>query len=84
MWTSAKPWLVGLVHAVVSGAANAAAAMFADPSHFNTSPEGLLALGKMALAGAIIGLVMYLRQSPVPPGWDGKTDRRKKDEDNST
>jgi len=83
MWTSVKPWLAGLVHAVVSGAANAAAAMFADPSHFNTTPEGLLALSKMALAGAIIGLVMYLRQSPVPPGWDGTTDRRKR-EDNST
>ena len=68
-------WLLGLLHAVVAGASNAAAGALADPAHFNLSHEGLIALGKLAATGALIGLVMFLKQSPLPRRWDGR-DRR--------
>lgn len=68
-------WLLGLLHAVVAGASNAAAGALADPAHFNFSPNGLIALGKLAATGALIGLVMYLRQSPLPAQWDGNNRR---------
>jgi hypothetical protein len=61
-----RVWLAGLLHAVVAGAANAAAGALADPGHFNLTHEGITALGKLAAAGAIIGVVMYLKQSPLP------------------
>jgi len=70
-----RPWLLGLLHAAVAGASNAAAGALADPMHFNLSHDGLIALGKLAVTGALIGLVMYLRQSPLPARWDGH-DRR--------
>lgn len=70
-----RPWLLGLIHAAVAGASNAAAGALGDPAHFNLSHEGLLALGKLAVTGALIGLVMFLKQSPLPARWDG-TDRR--------
>ena len=70
-----RPWLLGLLHAVVAGASNAAAGALADPAHFNLSNEGLVALGKLAATGALIGLVMFLKQSPLPARWNGH-DRR--------
>lgn len=71
-----RPWLLGLLHATVAGASNAAAGALADPAHFNLSHAGLIALGKLAATGALIGLVMYLRQSPLPAQWDGHDRRR--------
>ena len=59
-------WALGLLHAAIAGAASAAAAALADPAHFNLSPAGLAALGKMSATGALVGLVMYLKQSPLP------------------
>jgi hypothetical protein len=69
-------WLLGMLHATVAGASNAAAGALADPAHFNLSHAGLIALGKLAATGALIGLVMYLRQSPLPAQWDGHDRRR--------
>jgi predicted RecA/RadA family phage recombinase len=71
-----RVWLAGLLHAVVAGAANAAAGALADPGHFNLTHEGLTALGKLAAAGAIIGVVMYLKQSPLPVPGAGSATRR--------
>jgi len=68
-------WLLGLLHAAVAGASNAAAGALADPAHFNLSHDGLIALGKLTATGALIGLVMFLKQSPLPARWDGR-DRR--------
>jgi len=72
---SKRAWLLGLVHAIVAGAANAAAGLLADPVHFNFTGEGCAALGKMALAGSVIGLAMYLKQSPLATAWDGSERR---------
>jgi len=73
--TSKRAWLLGLVHAIAAGAANAAAGALADPAHFNLTGPGCAALGKMALAGAVIGVAMYLKQSPVAIRWDGQERR---------
>lgn len=61
-----KTWLKGLLAAVIGGASNAVTAMWADPSTFNMTPEGLIAVGKLAGAGALLSAFMYLKQSPVP------------------
>ena len=59
-----KVWLHSLVASVIGGTANTLAAMFVDPTAFNT--HDLPKLGKLALAGAIISLVLYLQKSPLP------------------
>lgn len=69
-----RTWALGILHAAIGGAANSAAAMFVEPEHFNLG-EGIGRVGAMAAAGALIGVVMYLRASPLPKGWDG-VDRR--------
>ena len=68
-----KPWLKGLAAAVISGAANGIVTGFAaigiDPNHFNLQ-SGLgstLELGAVSAAiSAVLGLALYLRQSPLP------------------
>ncbi len=63
-----KNWWKGLGAAVVSGAAAAVAATFTSPELFDlTTQAGLLAVAKVAGAGAAIGLAGYLKQSPLPP-----------------
>lgn len=62
-----RTWLKGLLAGVIGGAATSGLAAIADPAHFNLSGDGLVALGKMAAAGAIVALLMYLKQSPLPP-----------------
>ncbi len=59
-----KTWLYSLAASVIGGTANTLAAMFVDPAAFNF--HDLPKLGKLALAGAIISLVLYLQKSPRP------------------
>jgi len=75
--SSPKTWLAGLVSAAITGAANAATAILVAPETFNIH-EGLSKLGTMAMAGAFIGVIAYLKQSPLPPTWDGKDRRESK------
>ena len=70
-----RVWVLGIVHAVVSGAVNAALAAQVDPAHFNFSPDGLRALAQMAAGGAVLGVLLYLKRSPLPSGWDGTESR---------
>jgi len=58
-------WLYGLFAAVIGGTSNTIAAMIVDPTAFNMND--LPKLGKLALASALISLVLYLKQSPLPP-----------------
>ena len=60
-----KSWLKGLIAAVVGGAANTGAAVIVAPETFNFG-TGLGKLLSMIGAGAIIALLHYLQQSPVP------------------
>lgn len=59
-------WVRSLLHTVISGAAMAGMALYADPQHFNFSPDGFIALGKLAGAGAVLHLLGYLAKSPLP------------------
>jgi hypothetical protein len=74
MSPSARKWLKGLVAAFVSGAANALVVLVADPHHFSPSEVGgLKKLGFVIVVSALVGVGLYLKQSPVPPnGHDAK------------
>jgi len=66
-------WIKGLVAAAISGGANGIVTGFAaigiDPSHFNLA-AGLnhtLSIGGISAAiSAVLGVALYLRQSPLP------------------
>jgi len=57
-------WLKGLAAAALSGIVSVCGSMVLDPDHFNTGQ--LKHLGIIALSGAIMGTVGYLKQSPLP------------------
>ncbi len=70
---SVEVWLKGLLAAGIAGGANGIITGFAaigiDPNHFNLQ-AGLhptLAIGGVSAAiSAILGVALYLRQSPLP------------------
>jgi hypothetical protein len=67
-------WIKGIIAAAISGGANGVVTGFAaigiDPGHFNLT-AGLnhtLAIGGVSAAiSAVLGVALYLRQSPLPP-----------------
>jgi len=68
-------WLKGIAAAGISGAANCVVTGFAaigiDPNHFNLA-AGLgntIEIGGLSAGiSAVLGVALYLRQSPQPPG----------------
>lgn len=70
---SLEVWLKGLLAAGIAGGANGVVTGFAaigiDPNHFNLQ-AGLhhtLAIGGVSAAiSAVLGVALYLRQSPLP------------------
>jgi hypothetical protein len=75
---SARIWIHGLVAAFVGGAASAIssglASMVSDPAHFNLGTGFWVTtklMGITAILSGIITAAAYLKQSPVPKGWDG-------------
>jgi len=61
-------WFHGLLAVVVSSAANSLSAVIVDPNDFNPFVGGSwMKLAAFALTGALIGLIGYLKQSPLPP-----------------
>jgi len=58
-------WLKGLLSALIGGAANGLAAILVDPVNFNFE-TGKSKLGLMTIAGAIIAVLNFLKQSPLP------------------
>ena len=61
-----KQWAYGLVHAIISGAANSVTGMLVDSDKFNlSSVAGLEHMGELAGIGALPSFFwMYLKQSP--------------------
>ncbi len=66
-------WLKGLVAAGIAGGANGIVTGFAaigiDPNHFNLQAglHDTFAIGGVSAAiSAILGVALYLRQSPLP------------------
>jgi hypothetical protein len=70
---SIEVWLKGIAAAGISGAANGIVTGFAaigiDPSHFNLQAgfHHTMQIGGISAGiSAILGVALYLRQSPVP------------------
>jgi hypothetical protein len=68
-----KKWLIGLLRAVISGAAHSAGAalggMYLAPSMFNFGPQfhNMLKLAAISgVLGMLTGTFNYLAQSPLP------------------
>ena len=76
--TNERIWLHGLAAAFIGGGASAVSAGFAntiiDPDHFNIH-QGLGHLSEMMavtfLISAIMAVMAYLKQSPIPPDAPG-------------
>ncbi len=66
MSDTVKVWLYSLFAALIGGAVNSVAATYVAPEVFNFSHAGLIKLGQLALAGGLLGLLTYLKQSPLP------------------
>jgi len=60
-----KLWLKGLVAAIIGGAATSTAGIITDPSMLTSA--GMKKLGITALAGALVGIAAYFKQSPITP-----------------
>lgn len=61
-----RSWFAGLIRAAIGAGANALSALVVSPDQFNFQhPQKLI---EMAGAGALIAVVHYLQQSPLPPG----------------
>jgi hypothetical protein len=58
-------WLHGLLAALIGGAVNSLSVILVDPVEFNFS-TGLGKLASVAGAGALIGVIAYLKKSPLP------------------
>lgn len=58
-----RPWLHGLLSAVIGGAATTISVMFVEPQLI----DDLNKVWKIALASGIINAALYLKQSPLPP-----------------
>ncbi|MFZ0212515.1 MAG: hypothetical protein WBE20_16170 [Candidatus Acidiferrales bacterium] len=86
-WFSTEVWLKGAAAAAISGAANGIVTGFAaigiDPHHFNLAAgiHDTLKIGCVsALLSAVLGLALYLRQSPLPREWsDAPLDSQARD-----
>ncbi|MGH9714062.1 MAG: hypothetical protein ACRD5M_12265 [Candidatus Acidiferrales bacterium] len=66
-------WLKGIAAAAISGGANGVVTGFAaigiDPNHFNLAAglHSTLTIGGVSAAiSSILGVALYLRQSPIP------------------
>jgi len=80
--TNVQIWIHGIIAAFIGGGAGAVSAGFASamvaPGQFNLGGglAGLLELmGVTFLVSGALSTFAYLKQSPVPAGWDG-ADRR--------
>lgn len=68
-----KTWFKGLGVFVVSSFITSVAAANLSPSTFNFTKAGLTKMGALALIVGAKAVLLYLKQSPLPPT-DGKTD----------
>jgi hypothetical protein len=66
-----KLWLNHLIAAVITGGSSTALASLgisgASMVGLDIKPLDFKQLGAVALGGAVVGLLAYLKQSPIPP-----------------
>ena len=60
-----KKWLHSAAAAAISGGANGITVMIVDPVQFNLG-SGIAKLGQVMIVGALVGLALFLKQSPLP------------------
>lgn len=66
-------WFRGLAAAVVSSASSAITVLIVDPNDFSPAAiGGWSKLGTVVLVNALVGLALYLKQSPIPPEEPGE------------
>ena len=70
-----KIWAHGIIAGFICGAAGGFGAAVGALAIGDPLNHGLQIAGVAALFSGIVGAAGYLKQSPVPKGWDG-TDRR--------
>lgn len=66
MRSAFRTWVQGILAAAISGAANGVTVAVIDPLQFNLG-AGLRRLLSVVVISALIGVALYLQQSPLPP-----------------
>lgn len=66
-----KVWIHGLVAATISGAAGGLGGAVGSLGVGDPFNHVLKIAAVSAGFSAVVGATAYLKQSPVPPGWDG-------------
>jgi hypothetical protein len=59
-----KIWLHGLVAAAIQSAATSVTLLVVDPTAFHDWEK----LGSLCAVNAVLGVALYLKQSPIPKG----------------
>jgi hypothetical protein len=76
--TKTEIWLRALIAAAITGASSSGLSALgivgAQVIGIKVAQLDLKQLGTMCLAGGIVGVMSYLKQSPVPPESTGNTD----------
>ena len=67
MSNNVKTWAHSLFAAAIGGAASSLGSIFVAPETFNFSHAGLIKILQVALFGAVVPVLMLLKQSPLPP-----------------
>lgn len=62
-----KAWAYSLISACIGAAATGVTSMVVAPESFNFSHSGLIKLGEMCAANALLAAALYLQKSPLPP-----------------
>lgn len=60
-----KKWILGLIDATISGAANGITVVFVDPHDFNFN-EGVGKLGAVMFVSAVVSLALYIKSHRLP------------------
>ncbi len=65
-----RHWIVGIISAIISGAATSVTAVIVAPESFNLH-DGKERIATVMLVGAVFSLGNYLKQKPLPECADG-------------
>ena len=61
-----KSWVYSIAAGAISGASTSVLGVFAMPDIFNFSHSGWVHIGKLAFIGAVMPVLTFLKQSPLP------------------
>jgi hypothetical protein len=61
-----KAWLYSIAAGGIGGASSSMLGAFVMPDVFNFTHAGWVHIGKLAFIGAIVPILTYLKQSPLP------------------